>query len=247
MHRCINRNRPVCGSNGRTYKNKCFARADSVDIQCQGECPCPIKFEEKIVISSTGEAADFQGGVLGEYKYDSQNNHYVQSNSEINHENYQPNYLFRNDDYEDWMVGPVSGEELFLWNGNPSQELPESDWEVFNGVKWVVDPDLKVTKGALKPCAGVKIYGLGPVVQKQGNYLGTYQLTPKMWNGHPVYKNNDVGLLHMGSDGYWSVSDRLGDHSIRGKPGRLCPSEINQWEYWNGYETQPAEILVRSI
>ena len=204
-----------------------------------------MKFEEKIVFSSTGEGV--HGGLLGEYTYDSENNRYVQSNSEISHEEYEPKYLSRNNEHEDWFVGTEDGEAGWLWNGNPSQEVPEADWEVLDGEEWNVDPDLKVSKGALKPCSGIRIFGLGPVVQEQVNHLGIYKLTPRLWNGHPIYQNGDGSFLHMGSDGYWSVSDRLGEHSIRGLPGRLCPSESNTWEYWDGSKAQPAEILVESL
>merc|ERR1719378_173736 len=89
---CMRRNHPVCGRNGKTYSNDCFARLDNVDIECQGKCPCT----EKIVVSSDGAAAVFQGGVLGQYQYDSEKDHYVQSNSETHHEDYEPKYIFRN-------------------------------------------------------------------------------------------------------------------------------------------------------
>ena len=120
------------------------------------------------------------------------------------------------------MVSSVSGSvDGWLWNGSPSLEIPQSDWEAFDGFNWSHDSELKVTKGELIPCG--------------------------MWNGHPVYKNNEGGLLHMASDGYWSVADKLGNYGIRGLPGRLCPSESNLWEYWDGSKAQPAEILVINI
>merc|ERR1712098_160833 len=197
---------------------------------------------EKIVLSSEGEAANVQGGVLGEYKYDSQKNHYVQSNSEIFHEQYEPKYLYRDDEYEDWVVDGL------LWNANKGNKVPNDySWEVFDGEEWIVDPDLIVITGALRACKGATLYGAGPVAQNQGNYLGEYKVTNKKWNGHPVYKSNNGGLLHMSSDGYWTASDRLGQHNIRGLPGRLCPSESNKWEYWDGSKSQPANILVVDI
>ena len=147
------------------------------------------------------------------------------------------------------MIGTDSGSDYgLLWNGNSGLSVPEdSKWEVFDGEEWSVDPDLKIIEGALKPCAGATIYGAGPVAHELGEYLGTYKVTNKRWNGHPVYKSKNGFLLHMSSDGYWSASDRLGDHSIRGLPGRLCPSDSDEWEFRDGRKSQPAEILVKSI
>ena len=79
------------------------------------------------------------------------------------------------------MAGPVSGgQDGWLWNGNPSEDLPESNWELYDGATWTQDSDLKVTKGELTPCPGVQIYGFGPVTEDQRNRLGIYNLTPKM-------------------------------------------------------------------
>ena len=86
-----------------------------------------------------------------------------------------------------------------LVNDDPSQIIPKSNWKVHGlKVEWTVEEtrrieeSIRITEGALTPCpSGVKIYGLGDVVKYQGRYLGTYKLTPKMWNGHPVYKSND--------------------------------------------------------
>ena len=50
-----------------------------------------------------------------------------------------------------------------------------------------------MTKGELTPCPGVHIYGSGPVMEDQRDHMGVYKLTPKMWNGHPVFKKNEGG------------------------------------------------------
>ena len=136
---CMGKHEPVCGSNERTYSNECFSCLAKVDIEGAGD--------------AGGAASFFQGGVLGQHEYDSQKDHFFQSNSEIHHEDYEPTYIFWNEENEDWIGGPVAGSvDGWLWNISPSLEIPESDWEVADGLVWSLNSDLKLTKGELKPC-----------------------------------------------------------------------------------------------
>ena len=31
---------PVCGKDGKTYDNKCFAERQDIEVRCSGACPC---------------------------------------------------------------------------------------------------------------------------------------------------------------------------------------------------------------
>ena len=56
------------------------------------------------MLSSLGIAADLQGQVLGEYTYDSQKDHYVQSTSNDVSDT-EPKYLYQHPDYNDeWQA-----------------------------------------------------------------------------------------------------------------------------------------------
>ena len=39
--KCRNMWKPVCGKNGKTYRNSCMANCNGVKTLCNGRCPCP--------------------------------------------------------------------------------------------------------------------------------------------------------------------------------------------------------------
>ena len=41
--RCMDVWTPVCGVNGQTYSNACYAAAANVDVECENACPCAVE------------------------------------------------------------------------------------------------------------------------------------------------------------------------------------------------------------
>ena len=64
-----------------------------------------IKMPLKVVLSSSGETAQHQRGVLGQYDYDVTMGHYVQTNTERDCEHYWAVYMYPDSDHT-WWVGP---------------------------------------------------------------------------------------------------------------------------------------------
>jgi len=149
-----------------------------------------------------------------------------------------------------WMISDIPWDtEGYLKKYLNSSSVPKSNWRVWNFHQWVIDPTLEVSEGAF-------IFGSGPVLQQQVDLskqfdkfkygFGTFKLTQKMFNGHPVYENTAGAKLFM-QNVYWTISTYIGHKGIEGYPARLCPSESTIWEYFAGSEYQPADIHITSI
>ena len=95
------------------------------------------------MISSTGGAAQHQGGVLGQYEYHEDKGYYVQTSTEQSEENFYAVYLFH--DVDCWLVGrtPIPGEER-LRSPSFSKTPPSSGWEYIDDDEWQDDQTLTV-------------------------------------------------------------------------------------------------------
>ena len=87
------------------------------------------KQKKLVVISSTGGAAQHQGGVLGQYEYDEDKGYYQQISTEQGQEYFEAIYLYPDKD-DKWWVNDTPGEKGgWLHNPSPSKTPPTSGWQ----------------------------------------------------------------------------------------------------------------------
>ena len=77
-----------------------------------------------ITFTSSGGAAKFQGGCLGQYCYDPDTGCFVQTNTEVGNENYQARSFFSSNYM--WMIRVKNGREGYL--RNPSDKVSSLKW-----------------------------------------------------------------------------------------------------------------------
>ena len=99
------------------------------------------------MISSTGGASQFQGDVLGHFKYLEDQKYYVQSSTDQSDEMFEAVYLYP-DEEDNWWVNDTPGKkEGWLQNPNPSTTPPRDGWKYYDGTSWTSDVTLTVTPG----------------------------------------------------------------------------------------------------
>ena len=214
-----------------------------------GKCPLKTQMPDKVVISSTGEAADAWSGTagwLGQYEIvrdkdtiPSAEVYYIQSNSQIGKEDpkAEPSYLFP-DEYCRWSVSmlPNTSNSDQYRNRNPSRTVPTGTggWKInhFKKNMFVDDPTLTVTPGPYPPLAtyGFIVKVSGEAARMYNVSSGYFAKTNEWWMGRPVYKNNQGrGLMH-GNLG-WMIGPKSGSWEIRGLGSHQSPVDQGNWEY----------------
>ena len=204
------------------------------------------KPERMIVISSTGGAAQHQGGVLGQFKYNEEKKHYCQTSSEQGHEIFRARYLYPDKD-DSWWVNHTPGKKGgWVRNPRPSKSVPTSGWQYYDGKSWHDDPTLTISPGPLPPLARqFTVTATGAAAKKWPSYLGVFTRTQGWWLGRPVYTNAQGMFLHHGNgDDGWMIGEALGKRVLSGSRAHHSPVSEDSWRYWTGSEWKPASVTV---
>ena len=190
----------------------------------------------KLVISSTGEAAERWGHYLGQYECAGEHNgapYYRQTGDGY------PLYLYR-DPQTAWRAGLELGstEDGFCGLYHPpttGDTPPQSGWQYLDDDQHHDDPRLVLTPGPLSPPLTITLQAEGELATLFPHHLGTFSKTDQWSEGRPVYRNQAGKLLYWWG-GRWSVGDTSDDGAdIRcWMPAGLWPPQAAEWGYNGG-------------
>ena len=200
----------------------------------------------KLVLISTGGAAQGEGTKLGEFQYLADSNYYVQTSTEQSHKNFKPRYMYPDSDNY-WWVNHTPGEAAgFLLNKVTNDEgLPENGhWQYWDYSKdsWQVDETLTVSRGPLSLPRRFTVTVTGAAADKWPDCQGIFTRTQKWWYGRPVYINTQGRLLYHSA--HWQIGNALGSIKMEGSQPRDSPVTEDSWKYWTGTEDKPASVTV---
>ena len=184
----------------------------------------------KLVISSTGEAAEKWNDHLGQFEYAGEHNgapYYVQTHHDDD-EGIQ--YLYR-DAQTAWRVA-LDGFCIFYHP--PTEDTPPlTGWQWCDGDgQHHDDPSLVLTPGPLSPPLTITLQAEGELATLFPHHLGTFSKTDQWRYGRPVYRNQEGKLLY-----YWGRRWSVGDTSDGGGGDIECPMSAGLWppqaaEWW---------------
>ena len=129
------------------------------------------------MLSSTAEAAEYQGSRLGEFvRVGDYNNRpfYKQRDTEGGEDVYMYYHMYINDE---WRVGPtLGGPRVGLRNRQDTYLPPRANWlYAKNGKSVDDDRTLKLDYTTLSPCKLVRVAGSGRVLNHQSSKMGDYR------------------------------------------------------------------------
>ena len=201
---------------------------------------------EKVVISSTGGAAQHQGGLLGQFEYLEDKDYYLQSSTEQNNEQFIAVYLYPDED-DEWWVGSTPGQKRgWFYNSSPSKTPPNIGWMFDDGWSWYNDTSITITPGPLPPLPRqFTVTALGAAAEEWPSFLGLFTRTQRWWLGRPVYVNTQGRLLHHGhQDKGWVIGPSIASIALRGSRAHHNPASEDSWRYWTGSGYEPASVTV---
>ena len=199
----------------------------------------------KLVISSTGEAAERWGHYLGQYEIAGEHHgapYYKQTGG--------LGYLYRDAQTAwraGWVLGSTKDYQCVLYHPPTTGDTPpQSGWQYLDDDQHHDDPRLVLTPGPLSPPLTITLQAEGELATLFPHHLGTFSKTNQWSRGRPVYRNQEEKVLYHYHWGRWSVgdtSDDLGDIWCLVSAG-LWPAQAAEWRYEEGEDWRYAVITV---
>ena len=148
----------------------------------------------KLVISSTGEAAERWGHYLGQYEIAGEHHgapYYKQTGG--------LGYLYR-DAQTAWRAGRElgsTGSGVLYHPPTTGDTPPQSGWQYrYYGGQYRDAPTLVLTPGPLSPPLTITLQSEGELAAKYPHHLGTFSKTDQWSEGRPVFRNQAGKLLY---------------------------------------------------
>ena len=195
----------------------------------------------KLVISSTGEAAERWGHNLGQYECAGEHlgaPYYRQCDDYA----YRYRYLYRDAQTAwraGWVLGSTEDGDCVLYHPPTTGDTPpQSGWQYRAYDQYRDDPSLVLTPGPLSPPLTITLQAEGELATLFPHHLGTFSKTDQwQWSfGRPVYMNQEGKLLYYWAG--WSVGDTPDDQGDiecwELESAGLWPPQAAEWRYNGG-------------
>ena len=193
----------------------------------------PMSQRSTILLSSTGDAAEWNGGLLGLYEEFGQHKGVPRYRQLNTLDDSKQNLFYKEATDNVWGVGDILDGDFELRNrhgGSGSLKPPMTGWEHLKGKKgWVTEPQMKVHEIVPSLCEAVSISISGKISPNfPREVLGKYIPTGIFSAGRQVFKHEteEKFLLILQQSKYicWKVSNNMENTSEDILESGSCPS-----------------------
>ena len=220
----------------------------------------------KILVTSSGLSAEYQGERLGVYKKaGTHNNCPYYKQMDIERKDGEENVIYSHTDKRaGWVIGSGLDGSIGLKNESNTKSVPLSGWICHVGdYKFKDDPHLMtiLSHDQAPACGEITITASGDVAVKQPECVGVYKPTQMFSRGRRVFKHQTRERYLLVPHGRidWRVQDSVGGvegaRLVSGCAPSMCPADprartskrtgLTSWIYFSGEGWRHGAITVK--